>query len=191
MTPVKTFFIISSLVLLQACAGVAVVGAGVAAGAATDRRSVGTQFDDQLLELNSVNALAKDEDLWEVSRLSAHALNSKVLVIGQTQTVEHQARVSEIIAGLDGVSQVLNEVRVQSVAPLDVQSKDAWITSQVKLKIYDNNAIPVGKIKVITEDSEVFLIGLVNRTEADAAVEIARHVGGVTAVIRVFDYVQE
>ncbi len=43
---------------------------------------------------------------------------------------------------------------------------------------------------MVTENGEVFLIGLVTRQEGDHAVEIARHVSGVKRVIKAFEFAQ-
>ncbi|MEC8224892.1 MAG: BON domain-containing protein, partial [Pseudomonadota bacterium] len=43
-------------------------------------------------------------------------------------------------------------------------------------------------IKVVTENGEVFLMGLVSDSEANLAVDVARNVSGVERVIKVFEY---
>ena len=45
-------------------------------------------------------------------------------------------------------------------------------------------------IKVITENGEVFLLGLIDRKQADLAVEIARNTAGVRKVVKVFEYTE-
>jgi len=42
-------------------------------------------------------------------------------------------------------------------------------------------------IRVVTENGEVFLMGIVSELEADKAVEVARHVNGVSRVIKAFE----
>ncbi len=176
--------------LLQACAGAIVVGAGVAAGAATDRRSVGTQIDDQTIELQVLNALGKSEEIWRSSKLSVVALNGRVLILGQTPNEQYFTKITQIAREINGVEQVLNEVRLKQPVSLSVRSNDSWITTKVKFKIYQDSELPPGKIKVITEDSEVFLIGVVTAAEERRAIDIARHENGVIKVIKVFELVE-
>ncbi|UPW17954.1 divisome-associated lipoprotein YraP [Agarivorans sp. TSD2052] len=176
--------------ILQACAGAVVVGAGVAAGAATDRRSIGTQFDDQTIELQVLNALGKDEQLWRNSKLSVVALNGRVLVVGQSPDESSVNKITQIVREQEGVTQVLNEVRAKPPVSLGVRSNDSWITTKIKFKIYEDSSLPPGKIKVITEDSEVFLIGLVTAEEQKRAIDIARHETGVSKVIKVFEVIE-
>ncbi|WP_163134736.1 division/outer membrane stress-associated lipid-binding lipoprotein [Agarivorans sp. Alg241-V36] len=176
--------------LLQACAGAVVVGAGVAAGAATDRRTIGTQFDDQTIELQVLNELGKEENIWRESKLSVVALNGRVLVIGQTPNQEYFNQITKVVRDVNGVQQVLNEVRIKEPVSLGVRSNDSWITTKIKFKIYEDSQLPPGKIKVITEDSEVFLIGFVTTEEERLAIDIARHETGVAKVIKVFELIE-
>jgi osmotically-inducible protein OsmY len=48
--------------------------------------------------------------------------------------------------------------------------------------------VSANDIKVITENGEVFLMGLVTEKEANLAADVARHVSGVEKVIKVFEY---
>jgi osmotically-inducible protein OsmY len=50
------------------------------------------------------------------------------------------------------------------------------------------NKFQANYVKVVTENSVVYLLGIVNKTEADAAVEIARNTDGVSKVVKVFEY---
>ncbi|GDY26524.1 BON domain-containing protein [Agarivorans sp. Toyoura001] len=175
--------------LLQACAGAVVVGAGVAAGAATDRRTIGTQFDDQGIELQALNALGQSDEIWRNSKLSVVVLNGRTLIVGQTPSEENFNQITQIVKEVEGVQQVLNEVRIKPPVSLGVRSNDSWITTKVKFKIYEDSKLPPGKIKVITEDSEVFLIGVVTAQEESLAIDIARHETGVSKVIKVFELV--
>ena len=43
-------------------------------------------------------------------------------------------------------------------------------------------------VKVVTEASVVYLMGVVTEQEADEAVDITRNTGGVRKVVKVFEY---
>ncbi|MOA08228.1 outer membrane lipoprotein [compost metagenome] len=73
---------------------------------------------------------------------------------------------------------------------IGVRSNDSWITSKVRADMLAAKDFDSTKVKVVTENSEVFLIGLVTRKEGDQAVEIARHVSGVKQVIKAFEFAQ-
>jgi osmotically-inducible protein OsmY len=62
------------------------------------------------------------------------------------------------------------------------------ITSKVKARFIDGGKFQVNHVKVVTENGIVYLLGLVNRKEADNAVDIAGSTSGVRKVVKVFEY---
>jgi osmotically-inducible protein OsmY len=46
-------------------------------------------------------------------------------------------------------------------------------------------------VKVVTESSVVYLLGIVTRAESDAAAEIASTTSGASRVVKVFEYVDK
>lgn len=178
-----------SAVLLQGCAaGVVAVGAGagVTADTATDNRTLGTQIDDQTLDLRVTQALGKNDDIWQASHLSVVVLEGQVLIIGQTPTPQLRQQITMVAKGVKGTKKVLNEVRLGQPVSVGTRTKDSWITTKIKTNIYTDKSIPPGKIKVITENSEVFLVGVVTAEQAEAAVNIAKDTNGVTRVVKFF-----
>lgn len=177
---------LATMLMLQGCAaGVIAVGAGVTADTAVDNRTVGTQIDDSTLDIRVTHQLGTDKKLWEASNLSVVVQEGQALIIGQTPTPAMRQHITELALQVKGIKKVLNEVRLAPPSSLSQRSRDTWITTKIKTKIYANKIQP-GHIKVITENSEVFLIGVVNQQQADKAVNIARHVDGVTKIIKFF-----
>ena len=177
-------------VLLQGCAGVMVAGAGTGVGAAVDRRPVSTQVSDQAIDMRALHRLGETKPLWDDSRLAVITTNAKTLLIGQTPTEEYRRQAEEIVRGVPGVAEVYNEVRLGQSLSLAARSQDTWLTSKVKSTLLAEKNIDGTKIKVVTENSEVFLIGLVTQKEADIAVQLTRSISGVARVITVFEFIQ-
>ncbi|MFM2486729.1 division/outer membrane stress-associated lipid-binding lipoprotein [Celerinatantimonas yamalensis] len=183
---------LAATLFLQGCAvGIIAAGAGVTADTATDNRSLGNQIDDQTLDIRVTHALGLNKKLWEASNLSAVVQEGQVLVIGQTPTPEMRQEVTDIVKNVNGVKKVLNEVRLGQPVSLSTRARDTWITTEIKTEIYADKHILPGKIKVITENSEVFLIGLVTSKESKNAIEIARNVDGVSRVIEFFKIIPD
>lgn len=177
---------LAATLMLQGCAaGVIAVGAGVATDSAMDNRTVGTQIDDRTLSLRVTHELGTHKELWEDSNLTPVVLDGQVLMIGQTPTPQMRDQVTEIVKNVNGVRKVLNEVRLGQPVSVSTKARDTWITTKVKTQLYSNK-IPPGRIKVITENSEVFLVGVVTEKQASEAVEAARYVDGVSRVIKFF-----
>lgn len=179
-----------SLVSLQGCIAAAVVGgAAVATKVATDPRSAGRQFDDETLEEKVAYNLNKDAQLKQEARVNVVAYNGRILLIGQVPNEMSKEAAKNIATGVEGVSQVYNEIRVGSRVSVAQIGKDSLITSQVKSKMLWNSEVKSSDVKVITENGEVFLLGNLTQSQANAAAEVARHVGGVSRVIKVIHYI--
>ena len=156
----------------------------------TDRRAMSTQVSDQAIDMRATHRLGASEPLWAASRVVVITTNGKSLLLGQTPTQAFSKQAEDIVKGVPGVTEVFNELRI--VAPLDVaaRSQDSWRTSKVKSTLLAEKNIDGTKVKVVTENGEVFLIGLVTQKEADISVQLARNVAGVKRVITVFEFVQ-
>tara|TARA_R100001509_G_scaffold25677_1_gene13484 strand:+ start:1370 stop:1945 length:576 start_codon:yes stop_codon:yes gene_type:complete len=172
-----------SLLALQGCAAVAVGAAAVGISSATDPRTIGTQVDDQTIEMKTNAKLGNDEQL-EDSRVIAVSYDTNVLLIGQVPSESLKRRAEDVIRDTNGINKIFNQLRIGSKASATVRAGDSWITSKVKLKFANNKSIDATNIKVVTENGEVFLLGHVSQAEAEAAVEIARNVDGVGRVIK-------
>lgn len=188
----KQFLIIGLLAgtLLQGCAAVLVGGAAGTAEVSGDRRTMSAQWDDQAIELKAANLLADNKPLSAASKISVYSNNGRVLLVGQTPSDVYKLEADKIVGRIDGVRHVYNELRIGQPVSLTTRSNDSWITSKVKADMFGTKNFDSAKVKVVTENSEVFLIGLVTRREGDQAVEIARHVTGVKRVIKAFEFVQ-
>lgn len=179
MTLSRTFLpvIFISLLSLQGCAAVAVGAAAVGISSATDPRTIGTQVDDQTIELKANAKLGNDEQL-EDARVVAISYDTNVLLVGQVPSEALKRRAEETIKDTNGINKIFNQLRIGSKASAAVRAGDSWITSKIKLKFANNKSIDATNIKVVTENAEVFLLGHVSQIEADTAVEVARNVDG-------------
>ncbi|MFP2770091.1 division/outer membrane stress-associated lipid-binding lipoprotein [Oceanisphaera sp. KMM 10153] len=182
--------ILTSALLLQGCAGAMLVGTGTGVGSVTDRRTFGTQISDQTIDMRALHRLGATKPLWDDSRFAVITTNGKSLLIGQTPTDVYRQQAEDIVRGVPGVSEVFNEVRIGQPVELAGRSQDTWLTSKVKSTLLAEKNLDGTKIKVVTENGEVFLIGLVTRKEADISVQLTRNISGVKRVITVFEFVQ-
>lgn len=187
----KSGLLALGFISLQGCITTAVVTtAAVATKVATDPRTTGTQVDDEILEEKVAYNINKDEQIKEEARINVVAYNGKVLLIGQTPSLDLAENAKNLAAGAEGVTEIYNEIRQGEKIGFVQISKDSWITTQVKSKLLVNGEVKATEVKVITENGEVFLMGKVSQPQADAATEAARNVSGVTKVVKVFSYAQ-
>ena len=181
---------LTSLTLLQGCAGLVAAGGTTGANMITDRRTLGTQISDQTIEMRALHRLGEEKPMWNESRFAVITTNGKTLLIGQTPTEDYRIRAEEIVRGVPGVKEVFNEVRIGQPLTLTQQSRDTWLTSKVKSTLLAEKNIDGSKLKVVSENGEVFLIGLVTQKEGNIAVQLTRSIAGVRQVMTMFEYVQ-
>jgi osmotically-inducible protein OsmY len=176
------------LSVLQGCTAVAVVAVTTGASMATDRRSFGNQIDDQSIEVKAYNEITKNKSLNENTNLHIVSLNGSVLIIGQAPNTYLRDQAIKIINNLDGVVRIHNQVRIGNLISVTTKTNDVWLTSKVKSALFASDEVNGKAIKVITENAEVFLMGLVTKKEADAAINITRNISGVNRVFKAFEY---
>lgn len=187
----KGSLLVLGFISLQGCITTAVVtSAAVATKVATDPRTTGTQVDDEILEEKVAYNINKDAQIKEEARINVVAYNGKVLLIGQAPSMDVVENAKNLAAGAEGVTEIYNEIRQGEKIGFGQITQDSWITTQVKSKLLVNGEVKATEVKVVTENGEVFLLGKVSQNQANAAAEVARNVGGVTKVVKVFSYAQ-
>jgi osmotically-inducible protein OsmY len=184
---VKLAAVISLTLLLQACAAAVVAGGASAVTSASDRRTLGSQIDDSSIVVKAERALESNKMLEEKAHINVNSYNGILLLTGQAPTQDLVDAASQLVQGIQGVKEVQNQIRIGNPISFTTRSRDSWITTRVKSLIVADKEVSALNIKVITESGEVFLMGLVSSTEADKAVEIARHVNGVSRVVKAFE----
>ena len=181
--------IVCLLPALSGCAAALVGGGAVAAGTIIDRRTTGTQIEDQSIEFKANQAINKDVELNEQAHINVTSYNTVVLLTGETPTEEMRQRAVDIIKSLEKVTHIYNELSIAAPSSMTARSSDSIITSKVKTKMLSNQELSGLAVKVITEKGVVYLMGLVSKREAELATDIARQTGGVQKVVKLFQYI--
>ena len=176
--------------VLPACAPV-LLGGAVAGGAlaSVDRRTVGTQVEDQSIELKS--AARVRELTGEQAHVNVTSYNRIVLLTGEVPDAAARSAVEQAISRIEGVRSVVNELAVLGKSTLTARSNDAVLSARVKAGFIDAKDLQAQAVKVTTERGVVHLMGRVTEREAARAVEVARAVPGVQKVVRVFEILTE
>ncbi|MEX4157764.1 divisome-associated lipoprotein YraP [Haemophilus influenzae] len=189
LSPLKKLAIVfGTTIFLQGCVAAVIGGGAVAAKVATDPRTTGSQIDDETLEFKVENAVEKDAQIKSEGRVNAVSYNGRVLLIGQVPNSAVKETSSDLAKGVEGVNEVYNELTVGPKISFAQISKDSWITTQVKSKMFVDGRVKATDVKVISENGEVFLLGNVTQSQANAAADIASKISGVKKVIKVFKY---
>ena len=172
---------------LSACAP-AVVGGATAGGLmAADRRTTGAYIEDEAIELKAETRIG--EKMGDKIHANVTSFNRNVLITGEAADEPTRQGAESVVKDIENVRNVTNELSIAGASSLSSRSSDAYLTSMVKARMLTENRFPANYVKVVTENSVVYLMGMVTRKEADDAVEIARGTDGVQKVVKVFEYV--
>jgi len=180
--------VFAGVTLAQGCAPVVVAGGATAAVAANERRTLGSFVDDESIEIKARKALNDERDFGDDVHINITSVNGIVLLTGETTTEDKRDRAMALIREIPGIRRIVSEVRVAEPRAFAYTTHDSWITSKVKAEMLGVKDLPSSQIKVVTENSVVYLMGLVTQKEGEAAAEAARTVGGVTRVVKLFEY---
>jgi len=156
---------------------------------ATDRRTTGTQVEDEGIEMRTASRIR--ETLGDRVHVNVTSYNRQVLLTGEVPTDADGQKVEQIAQGVDNVRSVVNDLGVMPASSLTQRSRDAFISTKVRASLVDAKDLSANAFKVVTERDVVYLMGRVTQREAKRSAEIARGVDGVRKVVRVFEVISE
>ena len=167
------------------------VAGGMAGGALViaDRRNPGTQAIDRGIQLEAESFLTKK--YGDNIHVNVSVFNRRVLMTGETRTEAIKLTFETDIKSMKHVSAVFNEMVAAPISGLSARVNDSYLTTRIKGAFVATGGVPSNSMKVVTEASKVYLMGIVTDAEANRAVEIARSVPGVKQVTKVFDLISE
>ena len=175
--------------VLAGCAPLVVGGVMVGSTMiATDRRTAGTQLEDQAIELKAADRVKALATLGHVNVVS---YNRIALITGEVPSQADKERVGTAVAGVENVRGVVNELGIGGNSTFGSRSTDAVIGGKVKATLVDTADLQANAFKVVVERAVVFLMGRVTQREADRATEVTRSVSGVQKVVQVFEILSE
>ena len=174
---------------LSACAPMIVGGAVMGSFVATDRRTAGTQVEDEGIELRAANRIR--ENLGERVHVNVTSYNRQVLLTGEAPTAKDKALIEQLVSKVENVRAIVNEIGLTGNASLTQRTNDTITTGRVKAGLVDAKDLFANAFKVTTDRGTVYLMGRVTQREAKHATEIASITPGVLKVIRVLEIISE
>jgi osmotically-inducible protein OsmY len=185
---------ILSLVILSGLVGCTSIVAATTDGPIENdelNRSFGRFLDDEQIETVVAVNIQKSSEALADANISVVSYNGVVLLVGQLSTEGERERVTQIARDVKGVRQVHNQISISGAISTLAGTNDAYLSAKVRtLFTVSDSDYDFSNIKVVTENSVVYLIGIVTRPQADIAVDIARQTGGVQRIVKVFEYVE-
>ena len=174
---------------LAGCIPLVVGGVAVGSLMAVDRRTTGTQVEDEGIELHALNRIHGEQG--DRVHVNFTSYNRQLLLTGEVPSEEVRQSVERSAGAVGNVRSVVNDLAVRPTTSLVQRSGDTFITGKVRASLVDAKDISASAFKVVTERNVVYLMGLVTEREAARATSIARGVDGVRKVVRVFEILTE
>ncbi|MFM2590853.1 BON domain-containing protein [Vibrio sp. TBV020] len=185
MHSIKAFLLSLFILSTTGCAGLFVAGAATTASIVIDPRTTQEIWNDNNIEFE-VAGIGNKAPFRGNARVTASSYNGTVVLMGQAGTDALKRDLESQTRKIKGVKNVHNQLREKAPLSMGEISHDSWITTKVKSALLANSELNGVKIKVITEDREVFLLGYVSDQHAEIATDIARNISGVKQVVRAF-----
>ena len=172
--------------LIPLMIGGAAIGGGLIA---TDRRTSGTQLEDEGIELRGNSRVR--EVLGDRAHVNLNSYNRQVLLTGEVPSAQDKQLVEQTVAKVENVKSIVNELGVLGNSTLANRSSDSLVTGKVKAALVDAKDLYANAFKVVTERGTTYLLGRVSQREGERATEIARAVVGVQRLVRVLEIISE
>lgn len=174
-------------VVLSSCSSMMTIGtAAFVTKVWNDPRTVGTQLDDNILKVQIYHALYQDKQIRNFARIANTVYQGNVLLTGQSPSSNLSQKAVQVVMRVNGIKKIYNAIRLGQPISLQQILLDSFISNQVRLNLFTQKNIHITKIKVISENQEVFLLGELTREEAINAERIAKRINGVKNVFTIF-----
>lgn len=152
-------------------------------------RTTGRFIDDNTIETVAMVNIRKADPGFKQSRVSVISFDGAVLIVGQVQSEHLKQLAEDTVHKVRSVKRIYNELQVSGPISFIAATSDNWLTTKVITKMLNDEMVPASRIKVVTENGTVFLMGRVTREEAGHAVEVARTTYGIQKIVKVFEYI--
>ncbi len=185
-------FLVLIIVALHGCVATVVTTAAGGVLVAEDRRTNAAMYEDQSIDLKAQSRISDNfKQYSDTIHVNVTSYNRIVLITGEVPSEEVRLGIEKTVKDVQNVRSVTNELVVAEPTSLGSRSNDTLITSKVKSRFIEARKFQPNWVKVVTENKVVYLMGIVNHTEADDAAKIASTTSGVEKVVKVFEYTDE
>jgi osmotically-inducible protein OsmY len=154
-------------------------------------RTVGQLIEDDNIETKAVVNIHAADDGFDDAHIVVVSFNGYVLLAGQVTDERLKAMATDVLRKIHGVRRIYNELEIASPSSGMTRTSDTWITTKVKSWLLGSTRIEGTRVKVVTENGVVYLMGLATREESDRIAAKAASIGGVQRVVRLFELTEQ
>ncbi|MBV1870162.1 MAG: BON domain-containing protein [Gammaproteobacteria bacterium] len=190
-TQLLTAIFVCVSLLLSGCTQLLVVAHGNRiADQNHGKRTFGALIEDHNIKRKSLINIKNLAPELKASHIKITSYNGTVLIAGQTDSKKSKLKAKDIVQKIRHVNRVYNAMEIAGPSSLLVRLNDSWITFKVKLALTSGKNTPSNRIKIVTENSTIYLMGLLNRKEESAIIEKIRGIRGVQKIIKLTEYIR-
>lgn len=175
-------------ILLSGCAEVINVTTSKPIEMKANTRTLGAKLNDQEIETAAKVNIKKADPQLENAHVNIDSFNGIVLLTGQVDTEELKNLCAQTVYKLNPVREIHNELSVGPATSFAKRSLDAWISTKIKTQLVADSETQSRRVRIITENQIVYLMGIVTRAEADRITNMVSHTADVLQVVKVFEY---
>jgi osmotically-inducible protein OsmY len=163
----------------------------LAACSGYERRTTGTALNDQTLEREVISSIRSDPNFGENDHIKVEVHEGVVLLAGETVSEENKLLATKLAEEPRLSQRVVNDLKIGRRAGFGGKLDNSWLTTKVNSILAVKNPVAgndASRIKVISSQNTVYLMGIVTREEGEKVAEVVRNIGGVEKVVKIFEY---
>jgi len=184
---------VSSLMLLNACTPLGMAtgaAAGVGTAASKEGGLRGAITDGGIKA--AINEAWFKYNIETFSKLSTTVNQGRVLLTGVVQDPEDRVEAVRLVWQVEGVKQVMNEIRVADSEGLPGFVRDNWITTRLRTALTFDGGVQSLNYSIDTVQGVVYLMGVaMNQNELNKVLQTARTIPNVKQVVNYVKMVGE
>jgi osmotically-inducible protein OsmY len=182
----------ASTAMLSGCIAPVILGGAAVVSSTNDRRTLGTQVEDESIEIKAQKKFSDDPELKDKSNLHIISYNTTVLLFGQAETEALRAKAEQLVSDIPNkIHQIYNQIEVMQPTSLGRRSEDALMITNIKTQMITYPDLQASHVKLTVENGTAYLMGLVTRKQGQKAIEVARNARAVFKVVDLFEYIEE
>ena len=153
-------------------------------------RTLGRMIEDENIETKALVNIHDANEAFDGTNIKVVSYNGYVLIAGQVASEALKDQATRVVKEVRGVRRIYNELEIAAPSSAMTRTSDTWITTKVKSYLLGSFDIEGTRVKVVTEDGVVYLMGLATPAEAERIAAEAADIGGVQKVVKLFELLQ-
>ena len=188
----KSFIILFFLFLLNSCVGSSTGGVfGTGVSVALDPRTLGTQIDDSIMQKNLLARLALTEKKYLI-KISIKVLDGRIFLGGTVDEPEEKLKITKMAWETKGARSVKNNIAIKQKFSFINTTKDALITSQLRVALVLNKNVKSANFNIDTINQKTYVFGIAHdKNEKKEIIQEAKQIVDlkelVTSILMVSD----